>query len=253
MKINMLKYGYKNNLEFYEDFLKDELQNYGDKYIDYDEDVEIPHSPDFPIYLARRSEEERKEDFFKLVKTLDETFLNLDRANLLDELFWHSYLCIYKREYILETYPEVKENIRNFENIVIKEFNWENYIYKAVLACQYVNAHIDPEEHKKYYESIMENFDVFNYIIKYEIFRNSNFLINFLKIIEETGTSKTLKSRIYNRDDLGRDERYGRRVVYEFNKSYPIVLSPMLTKDELKEYFIEYLGYYYKDIDSIAS
>ena len=93
--------------------------------------------------------------------------------------------------------------------------------------------------------------DMFNYIIKYDIFRNGIFLINIMDIIEETKTSKILKSKIKNRSDLGNDERYGRRVIYEFNKSYPIILSPMLEKEQLKEYFLKYLSYYYHEDDEL--
>ena len=74
-----------------------------------------------------------------------------------------------------------------------------------------------------------------------------------MDIIEETKLSKVLKSRIKDRPDLGNDERYGRRVIFELNKAYPIVMSPMLEKEKLKEYFLKYLGYYYQgariDID----
>ena len=88
--------------------------------------------------------------------------------------------------------------------------------------------------------------DMFNYIIKYEIFRNGHFLINIIDIIEETGLSKVLKAKIKDRPDLGNDERYGRRVIFELNKAYPIVMSPMLDKEKLKEYFVKYLGDYCK-------
>ena len=54
-----------------------------------------------------------------------------------------------------------------------------------------------------------------------------------------------MKMKISWRDDLGKDERVGRRVIFEFNKSYPVVLSPMLEKDDLKELFVKYLSYYY--------
>ena len=87
--------------------------------------------------------------------------------------------------------------------------------------------------------------DLYNYILKAEIFRNGPFLVNILDIIDEYDLSSVLKAKIKDRHDLGKDERYGRRVVYEFNKSYPVVLSPMLDKESLKEPFLEYLSYYY--------
>ena len=78
-----------------------------------------------------------------------------------------------------------------------------------------------------------------------QIFRNGQFLINIMDVIEETGLSSVLKAKIKNRPDLGKDERYGRRVLFEMNKAYPVVMSPMLDKDTLKGYFLEYLSYYY--------
>lgn len=254
MQINFLKQGYKKNTEFYNAFINNDLSSYGDKYIyKNNEDIimDVKSLPDFPIYFAKETPQNKKKLFLQLIEIIESAFKNLRRENLLDELFWHSYLCIYKRDSLLETYPQIKKSQKEFETIVTKDFDWENYIYKGVLAFQYINKHIDPSDHKKYYNLILENFDVFNYIIKYEIFRNSDFLIKFLEIINETNTSKILKSRIKNRPDLGNDERYGRRVVYEFNKSYPIILSPMLEKDQLKEYFFKFLSYYYNNGDNI--
>ena len=91
------------------------------------------------------------------------------------------------------------------------------------------------ENRKKYYNLIVENLDVYNYMIKYEVFRNDKFRINVLDIINDRGLAKILKAKIKDRPDLGKDERYGRRVLFEFNKAYPIVMSPMLEKDELEE------------------
>ena len=69
---------------------------------------------------------------------------------------------------------------------------------------------------------------------------------SILDIIDEYDLSGILKQKITWRDDLGKDERVGRRVLFEFNKSYPIVLFPMLSKDELKPLFFEYLKMYEK-------
>ena len=138
---------------------------------------------------------------------------------------------------------EVSNNA--FKNIVIKRFDWENYIYKAILIAQYVEENTLSDKHEYYYRLILRNMDMFNYIIKYEIFRNGQFLINIMDIIVETNLGQVLKAKIKNRPDLGKDERYGRRVIFELNKAYPIVMSPMLDKKMLKEYFLKYLGYYY--------
>ena len=49
------------------------------------------------------------------------------------------------------------------------------------------------------------------------------------------------------RPDLAADERYGRRVVFEFTKNYPVVMSPTFSYDELREIFKEYLEIYYTE------
>ncbi len=136
--------------------------------------------------------------------------------------------------------------MKDFHNIVVKKFDWENYIYKCVLGAQYVKDNTDCDDDRdRYYDLIVENLDVYNYMIKYEVFRNDKFIINVLDIIDDRGLAKVLKAKIKDRPDLGKDERYGRRVLFEFNKAYPIVMSPMLEKDELEELFMEYLGHYY--------
>src|SRR5690606_31350279 len=115
-----------------------------------------------------------------------------------------------------------------------------------IVGAQYIYDNVrDEVDRNRYFELIVENLDLYNYIIKYEIFRNDAFLINILDIVDELNLSKLMKAQIKGREDLGDDERYGRRVIFEFNKSYPVVMSPMLDKEELKKYFIKYLSYYY--------
>lgn len=244
MEVRLLKSGYKNNEEFYKDFLEDQIRNKEEYFSD--DVVYIDEAPDFPIYMAKGSEEEKKELFLEAFDTITKYYLNTDRDIHFDEVFWHSLLSTHKREYLLDRYPEIKDSRSKFNNIVVKNFDWENYIYKCVLGAQYINDNItDESEKRRYYELIIDNLDIYNYIIKYEIFRNDKFLINVLDIIDDWGLSKILKSAIKGREDLGADERIGRRVIFEFNKSYPIILSPMLEKEDLEELFIKYLGYYY--------
>lgn len=242
MEIKLLNDGYKRDTAFYQAFLDGTLQN---NYLS-EEFVTIGAVPDFPVYLGQSKGEEKEKQFLELVKKMKEHFVHLDRGIYMQERFWHSYLCLYKREYILANYPQVLESEKEFRKIVIKDFDWENYIYKAILVAQYVEDYVPEEQKEKYYRSVIDNMDIFNYIIKYEIFRNGHFLINVLSIIEENNLSKILKSKIKNRPDLGKDERYGRRVIFELNKSYPQVMAPMLEKEQLQKYFMKFLGYYYQ-------
>ena len=48
-----------------------------------------------------------------------------------------------------------------------------------------------------------------------------------------------------DRPDLGNDERYGRRVIFELNKRYPVVMSPLMDYQSLKREVIDALDIYY--------
>ena len=244
MEIKLLKKDFLKKEEFYKDFLDDKIVE-KDEYFS-DEVVHINNAPDFPIYMGKGSEEEKAKLFMEAFEVMSNFYLNTDRDIHMNERFWYTLLCVYKRNFILKMYPQVGESIKDFHNIVLKKFDWENYIYKCILAAQYVKDNTDNEDdRKKYYSLIVENLDVYNYMIKYEVFRNDKFIINVLDIINDNNLSSILKAKIKDRPDLGKDERYGRRVLFEFNKAYPIVMSPMLSKDELEVLFIEYLGHYY--------
>ncbi|QOR67975.1 hypothetical protein IM538_07535 [Cytobacillus suaedae] len=251
MEIRLLKKGYKNNEQFYKDFMDDQIK-LNDEYFT-DEVAFINVSPNFPIYIAHGTEDEKKALFLQAFEVISDSYLNTNRDLHFDEVFWHSLLAVYKRDYLLNHYPQINDGINHFNNIVLKDFNWENYIYKCVLGAQYINDNVsEATERNRYYKLIIENLDLYNYIIKYEIFRNDKFLINILDIIDELNFSKVMKAKITGRDDLGKDERIGRRVIFEFNKSYPIVMSPMLGKEDLKELFLMYLSYY-QDVEQLQT
>ena len=243
MEIRLLKKGYKRNQQFYQDFLEDQIKN-KDEYFS-GEVVNIDLAPDFPIYMGVGYEKKREEFFLQAFEVISKNYLNTDREIHFSEIFWHSLLCVYKRDFLINEYPEVLDGQDAFNRIVIKKFDWENYIYKCILGAQYINDNVsDEEERRRYYNIIIENLDLYNYIIKYEIFRNDKFLLNILDIIQDLDLSKTLKAKIKGRDDLGKDERVGRRVIFELNKSYPVIMSPMIDKEELKDVFLKYLSYY---------
>ena len=105
MEIRLLKNGYKKSEQFYNDFLEDQIRN-NDDYFSGDV-VYIDEAPDFPIYMGRGSESEKKELFIEAVNVICKYYLKTDRDIHFDELFWHSLFCVYKREYLLEKYPQI--------------------------------------------------------------------------------------------------------------------------------------------------
>ena len=245
MEIRLLNKDYIYTERFYQDFLDNKIKD-NDEYFTK-EFIYIDQAPCFPIYLNIGDEEIRKASFQEAFEIIGEHYLCTDRDIHMNEMFWYTLFCTEHREYILDNYPEIKDDIRKFKNIVLKKFDWESYVYKCLLGAQYIQDDIKGlEERREYYMLIVDNLDVYNYIIKADIFRNDKFLLNILEIIKNhKGLSNLLKERIKGRPDLGKDERYGRRVIFEFNKSYPVIMSPMLEKEELENPFFEYLGYYY--------
>lgn len=246
MEVRLLKKSVIKTEEFYNDFLEGNIE-LKDEYFDGDKVVYIDEAPDFPIYMAIKDVEERNKLFKEAFDIISKYYIKTDRDIHFDEMFWYSLFCTKKREYLLETYPQISESIDKFQNVVLKKFDWENYVYKCIMAAEYItDATDDKTEQDRYFDIILNNLDLYNYILKSEIFRNGKFLINVLDIIDEDERlSPILKAKIKDRPDLGKDERYGRRVIFELNKSYPIIMSPTMEKDELKELFMKYLGYYY--------
>ena len=212
MEIRLLKKDFLKKEEFYKDFFDDKIIE-KDEYFS-DEVVHINNAPDFPIYMGKGSEEEKAKLFMEAFEAMFNFYLNTDRDIHMNERFWYTLLCVHKRDFILKMYPQVGESIKDFHNIVLKKFDWENYIYKCILAAQYVKDNTDNEDDKKkYYNLIVENLDVFNYMIKYEVFRNDKFIINVLDIINDNNLSSILKAKIKDKLDLNKDERYGRRLI----------------------------------------
>lgn len=250
MKIRLLKEGYKKDALLYTAFKNGEVI---DDIFFSEEIVEIEEAPDFPIYMGKGSEILKKADFLAAFQAIASSYVNLDRDTHFNERFWHSLLITKKRDYIIGKYPQVLESYRDFCNIIIKGFDWENYIYKCILAVEYIEDTTELVLSKEqYYELIVDNLDIFNYIIKYSIFRNGEFLVKILTVIHNLEISELLKAKITDRPDLGKDERYGRRVIFELNKAYPVLMSPLLDIEALQEEFLKALGSYC-DISSIET
>jgi hypothetical protein len=239
--MNILNRNYLRSNRIYDDFVSNNVNK-----PEHFSNKEIPYSnlPFFPIYMSISDETIKKSEYLKAYTIIRDFYLEVDRDYLLDGDFWKTLLLITYRDEIMKKYPEVLKRESTFNNIVYKKFDWENYIYKVVLATQYLNDYVEEGVRNHYFNVILDNLDLYNYIIKYRIFRNGLFLYNVLKIVENNDLSKILKAQIKNRPDLSSDERYGRRVIFEFNKNYPVIMSPMLSLDELEEQFIRYLNDY---------
>ena len=246
MEIRLLNEKEIKTEEFYNDFLEGNI-NSKEEYFDGNV-ITIEEAPDFPIYIAKGSEDEKKVLFSRAINIISEYYINIDRDIHMNKMFWYSLFCTKKREYLLNEYPQIKDSKNNFHNIVLKKFDWENYVYKCILAAEYIKDYTDNQfERERYIGLIIDNLDFYNYILKYPIFRNREFLIKMLNIIDRRNLSSIFKSKIKDKKDLGDDVRRGRMVLLEMNKSYPVIIAPAMSEDELEDLTLKYLGYYYDD------
>jgi len=242
MEIKLLSVEYINSTGIFQDFINNCVGTSEEHYSG--ESIWIDQAPDFPIYMNVNIND-RLEQYLNAFNAMSDFYLKTPRDIHMESTFWYTLFIMHKRTFLITNYPDISKDERAFRNIVLKKFDWENYIYKCVLAAQYISDNFKfKEERERYYKLIVNNLDLYNYIIKYEIFRNDKFLINVLDIVDEHNLSEILKSKIKGRKDLGEDERVGRRIIFELNKSYPVVLAPTLNKDELEIHFLKYLELY---------
>ena len=128
MEIRFLKSSYIKGEQVYNDFLNNTIGSLEEHYDD--KIANINSAQDFPIYI-NVSENVRAPLFVEAINIISNHYLDMDREYSLDGQFWHSLLLLKKRDYILEKYPAVKESESNFKNVVVKKFDWENYIYHS--------------------------------------------------------------------------------------------------------------------------
>lgn len=247
MKIKMLKKGYRNNKALYMDFIEDRI-DYNNDYFDEEIlDINI-ESPDFPIYMGLHCDnKEKNNDFLEAFEKVSKYYIDINRDIHLDGLFWHSFLVSQKRDYIISKYPKIVEDQKIFNSIVFKKFDWENYIYKIIIGASYIKENVEVEDEQvRYFKLIIDNLDIYNYMLKYPIFRNGNFLLNILDIINDNDLSSKLKAKLEPKDrssnNKKKDLRLGRMILFELNKAYPSILVQTLSKDELETIVIRYLN-----------
>ena len=150
MEIRLLNKDCLKKEEFYKDFLEDKIVE-KDEYFS-GEVVYIKEAPSFPIYMGKASEEEKVGLFKQAFEVMADCYLDTDRDIHMNEMFWYSLLCVYKRDFLLREYPQIGESMKDFQNIVVKKFDWENYIYKCVLGAQYVKDNTDCDgDRDRYY------------------------------------------------------------------------------------------------------
>src|SRR5699024_8800826 len=155
VNLKLLKKEKLRTEEFYNSFIAGTIQDNPEFFSD--KTIIINDVPDFPIYMGNRFDPNIDEDFSEAILTLYSYYIDTERDTHLNELFWYSLFVLEKRDYLLNKYPKIKDSISDFHNIVLKKFDWESYIYKCVLAAEYIKSN-DIDEYKiEYYVDLIIN------------------------------------------------------------------------------------------------
>ena len=77
LEIRLLKSGYKNNEQFYYDFLEDKVLGNDDYFSD--KYITLSEAPDFPIYMGKGAIEERNGEFLEAFQIISKHYIQTER------------------------------------------------------------------------------------------------------------------------------------------------------------------------------
>src|SRR5690606_19393662 len=175
MEVKIFNKDYIQSNAFYTDFKKNTLNFNATSEQEIIDDIElIP----FPIYLSTHSESERTRMYIEAFNTLKNYYFNLDFDILMKHEFWISLFSTHFRDYLITNYPEIMINEQKFNHVLLKRFDWENYIYKCILMTQFIVDGVIEDEQIKYVTLVSENLDLYNYLLKYPLFRQQKFVLD---------------------------------------------------------------------------
>ena len=241
-ELYLLKEPIVNEEDFYVSFLRGSLEEEG--YFS-NQKVEIPDVEEFIFYIGSGRQEERKEIFKKLIKLMMHSFVDMKQEVFLSQNFWLSYISSKLRTSVIKNHPKIQESFSEFKLIVLRDLDWENYLYRAAIYGSILHDRVaDSEELDEYIDVINENMDVFNYILKKRVFRNDQFIFNMLQLLRRyTGTELIQFLKFRDQTVMGRDVSPGRLLLTEMNTAYPTVLFPMLDYESFEDLFFQYLNH----------
>lgn len=240
-EIYLLKEPIVNKLDFYNSFLRNTLKEDG---FFTDTRVKVPDLDEFLTYSGNANKNSSK-ILGDLIKIMMYNFIDLKQEIYMSQNFWMSYLVSKLRMSLFRNYPSISENFNTFRLIVLRKFDWENYLYKAAIFANVLNDKLQNKDLlDDYIDVILNNMDLFNYILKLTSLRNDNLIYNMITLLYENKDSELssfLKFR--SREDINKDDSPGRLVLLEFNTTYPAILFPMLNYDEFKKIFLNYIDH----------
>lgn len=240
-EIYLLKDPIVNELDFYNSFLRNTLKE--DNFFT-DTKVEVPDLDEFITYSGNANKNSSK-ILGDLIKIMLYNFIDLKQDIYMSQNFWMSYLVSKLRMSLFRNHPTISENFNTFRLIVLRKFDWENYLYKATIFANVLNDKLqDKDLLDDYIDVILNNMDLFNYILKLSSLRNDNLIYNMITLLYENKDSKLSSFLKYrSKDTIDVDASPARLVLLEFNTTYPAILFPMLNYDDFKAIFFKYLNH----------
>ncbi len=217
MEVRLVKKEVLKSNDFYNDFLDGNLHSKEEYFTD--RFVYIENAPDFVINLENVQENNKKYMFVNVLNIILDNYSDLEKEYKFKSEFWYSLFIVYKREFLFKTYPDIKENINMYHEIILNNFDEDNFIYQCILACDYIKEY---KKEEKFLEIAYDNFDLYISMIKSKILNNGYFITNILSIIDE-----------YNFGDLYKNEKLRDKLIVDCTKIYPIKLTPLMDKNEL--------------------
>ncbi|WP_311480700.1 hypothetical protein [uncultured Anaerococcus sp.] len=203
--------------------------------------VDVPPVEDFIPYAGNA--DNNSEVLKNLIYVMINNFIELNQDIYMNESFWRSYLVQKLRMPLIKKYPKLAHDYNLFDRIVLRKFNWENYLFKAATYGIVLSDRVgDPVLLDEYIDIICDNMDLFNYILKLKALKVDNFIYNTIKFMHEfkdTDLGSFLKYR--SQAEINKEDSAGRIVLTEMNTAYPSILFPMLDYDDFKDIFFKYL------------
>jgi len=216
------------------EFLLDEYYDTGNFEVHY-----------FNPYAGNTKSPNNDQIWENLISSVSEIMENVPASLYEDESFWFSLFLTRFQIELLDDYPQLRQSSEPLKNILLKKFNWENYIYKAVLIVKLKDAAIRRFGSAEVVDLILDDLDLFNYLIKSPLFRNLDFILNIFELTRRNTFPVRLKSQIKSEKYKQKDKRFGRRIVYELNKVYPVLFVQKFELDELGIKMNEIIGQYH--------
>lgn len=233
MQIRKVDKRYFNSKELRDHFVNGTIMDFQDCLLNdyYDtNDFDIAY---FNPYAGNSKSPDNDEIWENLLSSVEEIMEGIPASLYEDGSFWFSLFLTRFQIELMSDYPQLNKTSEPLKNILLKDFNWENYIYKAIVIIKLKHAAQLRFGNTQIVDSILDDLDLFNYLIKSPLFRNLDFILNIFELNRLNTFPVRLKSQIKSEKYKHKDKRFGRRIVYELNKVYPVLFVQKFEMDEL--------------------